>query len=285
MTKLLDRIFEFLLRLLWLAALAFGAIYLLWSTHSLGLKALYLTGAFVAVGILSGTFELLRERLVGIASGVSRVSSAASAGKFVEGRYALYLRPFQTDAALNMTFQISPGAGRTTTVGEFIAEECNRQHITLKQIGEDGSVFSRSHTAVISDAEWKSLATALIENADSLFIVPTSNKGTLWELEQVDGRELWGKVFLIMPIEIAPFSYVLKGSDATGYVRSDPTIALTQDYRALRESVLAALSHFGIEVSWNGPGFYSLQKGSRDTRIAARVDGTFPALMHTKPHE
>lgn len=66
--------------------------------------------------------------------------------------------------------------------------------------------FGPGTAGVVSD--WKASIEAAMKQAAYIFVVPSANKGTLWEIGEIKSRDYVNKAVFVMPPTVYPFKFV-----------------------------------------------------------------------------
>ena len=133
----------------------------------------------------------------------TQLDTALARGDVGIGRYALYLRPFATTDRLEAqplgTAVDIPGHIPVHLDLESLLTRALRKECPLVALGREGEMHEGAGRITVPDDRWQDAITRLANHATILLIVPSAHSGTLWELKQLEDRELLSRALMVMP--------------------------------------------------------------------------------------
>lgn len=237
-------------------------------------RLLISAGAFVACLLLLNPLATLLEPIIKRIEHLTEHTEAAlqanlvhplnatdEANKFSSGRFAVYLRPFDADGSFSLdTWQRTSRSERLRNLGDYkikahrtaledaIFRACNNLRIDVRQVGVPSGLTSglEIRSALVEDSVWREIAEDLIIRARVIFLIPSTNPGTLWEMSKIQEHQAWRKTIVMVPNGI-----------------KDDTEDSFQDHAPehvsyVRRRAVAALGQFGFECDKTRSMFYRL---------------------------
>ena len=127
-------------------------------------------------------------------------------------RFCLYLRPFAITNKLPVeqesvgvhqrTFRDAFGGPPEKIDFEAMLADALEGLPPLVGLGRPGEAIGAGRMRT-DDERWQDEILALMERAVSIFIVPSSRPGTLWELQQIRDRGYLGKTIFVLPVAMS----------------------------------------------------------------------------------
>ncbi len=118
--------------------------------------------------------------------------------------YSLFLRPFNSDNKILVEKNVSAIDSIYTIDYNYNIETLIAKAVEYKYpligLGKKGG-FDGGGKITSSNNSWKRDFVMLIENCEKVFIIPSMNPGTLYELNYIFDRELlWKTIFILPPL-------------------------------------------------------------------------------------
>jgi hypothetical protein len=90
---------------------------------------------------------------------------------------------------------------------ERLCADAVRQTAPLIGLGDRGEIEYGFGSAGLIEDDWKEKISKVMTTAAYIFIIPSANAGTLWEIGEVKRKQLFWKTVVIMPPSSGAFSY------------------------------------------------------------------------------
>lgn len=164
-----------------------GGLFGIWVGAIAWFASLLVVGALLGLGKRPGRDLIIR--------------SDREAANFAGGRYWLLLRPFKWDTAFVCPTgdEIHHGTyveREHIALGAVIARSAERWGCELKIIG---GAATESEARAKVPGDWQQAVLHLMDRAERIIIVPSTQPGTLWELEQLFARSYLDKTWVLVP--------------------------------------------------------------------------------------
>ncbi|MBV8944044.1 MAG: hypothetical protein JO286_21665 [Solirubrobacterales bacterium] len=194
--------------------------------------------------------------------------------------YTLYLRPFASTGRLSMQSVESQDPGEPPThldLETLIVTALGREYPPIA-LGRPEDMPAGVGRLQIPEPEWQEVIEQLARSASLLVLVPSSDTGTLWEIDLLQRRQYFAKTLFVMPPSpIGRPNGVISPARAHNQIFAvgrhlyDPQ-AHAGDYMSLWESAQEPAKGFGLDLPRYWP-----------TGALIRIDGGTGAMLDIVP--